>query len=57
MSASDATGFHSCRAIADYSLQHKWIVELVSEGCVGIMIRVLERDADEEIVSEGTRFL
>lgn len=57
MSAGDATRFHSCRALAEYSLQHKWLVQLVSEGCVGIMIRVLERDADEEIVSEATRFL
>lgn len=57
MSAGDATRFHSCRALAEYSLQHKWLVQLVAEGCVGIMIRVLERDADEEIVSEATRFL
>lgn len=57
MNPGDETRFHACRALAEYSLEHKWLVLLVAEGCVGIMIRVLERDADEEIVSEATRFL
>lgn len=57
MNPGDETRFHACRALAEYSLEHKWLVLLVAEGGVGIMIRVLERDADEEIVSEATRFL
>lgn len=57
MSDGVCTRFHSCRALAEYSLEQKWLVLLVSEGCVGVMIRVLERDSDEEIVSEATRFL
>lgn len=57
LSDGESTRFHSCRALAEYSLEQKWLVLLVSEGCVGVMIRVLERDSDEEIVSEATRFL
>lgn len=53
----NSTRFHSCRALAEYSLEPKWLVLLVSENCVGLMIRVLERDSDEEIISEATRFL
>lgn len=57
MADGESTRFHSCRALAEYSLEQKWLVLLVSEGCVGVMVRVLERDSDEEIISEATRFL
>lgn len=57
LSQGDATRFHSCRALAEYSLEPKWLVLLVGEGCVNLMIQVLERDSDVEIISEATRFL
>lgn len=52
-----ACKFHACRALAEFSLDHKWLVLLVAEGCIAIMLRIIEVSKDEEILSEATRFL
>lgn len=52
-----ACKFHACRALAEFSLDHKWLMLLVAEGCIAIMLRIIEVSKDEEILSEATRFL
>lgn len=52
-----ACKFHACRALAEFSLEQKWLMLLVSEGCVAIMLTIIEESKDKEILSEATRFL
>lgn len=52
-----ACKFHACRALAEFSLEMKWLMLLVNEGGVTIMLGVVEESRDEEILSEATRFL
>ncbi|CDF39821.1 Serine/threonine protein kinase [Chondrus crispus] len=52
-----ACKFHACRALAEFSLDHKWLMLLIAEGCIAIMLRIIEMSNDEEILSEATRFL
>lgn len=56
--ASDASvRFHSVRALAEFSLHQKWLVQLISEGCVNIMLAIIVKEPDTQIASEATRFL
>lgn len=52
-----ACKFHACRALAEFSLDHKWLMLLIAEGCIAIMLRIIEMSKDEEVLSEATRFL
>lgn len=52
-----ACKFHACRALAEFSLEQKWMMLLVGEGCVAIMLTIMEDSKDKEILSEATRFL
>lgn len=49
--------FHVVRALAEFSLDHKWLVLLIAEGCVNVMLATVAKEKDLEIVMEATRFL
>lgn len=50
-----AVVFHAVRALAEFSLEPRWQVQLVSEGVVTVALSIIETNQDPEIVSEATR--
>lgn len=50
-----AVVFHSVRALAEFSLEHRWQVQLVGEGVVDVAVLLIRGSRDGEIVSEATR--
>lgn len=50
-----AVVFHAVRALAEFSLEQRWQVQLVSEGVVTVALAIIESTRDPEIVSEATR--
>lgn len=47
--------FHACRALAEFSLNPKWVMALLSENCVATSLKILEKVDDPDIAAEATR--
>lgn len=49
--------FHACRALAEFSRDNKWLVLLIADGCISIMLSIIDRDSHNDTLSEAVRFL
>lgn len=47
--------FHSLRALAEFSLNGKWIIGLISEGVIGTALIVIDKEQEPDIAAEATR--
>ena len=47
--------FHACRALAEFSLNPKWLMALVDEKCIPTCLEIIDSAEDPEIAAEATR--
>lgn len=47
--------FHSLRALAEFSLNAKWIIGLISEGVISTALAVIDKENEPDIAAEATR--